>query len=323
MLNEIQISSEELLSLLTNPKRSGKNEYVCTCPFCNKPQHFYIGEVSMLWECKKCKETGNVYKLLKHLGVLDQYLHKSIKLNELVRINTEVQIEPEPEEPEPECKLPLGFNRIFNHEYLNNRGFVTSDYYRYKVGVSKISKKLKDYIIFLVEELGVCKGYVGRCVLSKKEIEERGLLRYRNSSKTKFNNLLYGFDEITKLTTTVIIVEGIFDKIRLDRFFKTDESEAIRVLCSFGNKMSDHQINKLKQTNVGRIILFYDLDAINEMKTTAPKLSKNWKLRIACLDDGKDPDEASDEDLMRAFENTYETKKFFIEKCNGRKLKAV
>ncbi len=321
--DDVKITIDEIVDLLKNPKNSGTNQILSDCPYCSKQKHFYLNKTNFFWDCKKCKESGNIRKLLRHFGILEQFLHKTLKLDKLLLINNDDE-----EDGEnitladlPKKSLPRGYQRIFNHPYLKNRGLITNDFYKYNIGISKTSRKLDKYIIMLIEEDGECKGYVSRCMLSKEEIEKYDLLRYRNSLDTKFNSLLFGYEEITRNTRTVIIVEGIFDKIRLDNILKTSCSEDIKVVCTFGNKVSQNQLNKLRVTSVEKIVLFYDLDAIEEMKKTSPKIKKYFDLKICCLLDGKDPGDASEQEVLEALFNEYDSNSFFYEKCNGRKLK--
>ena len=321
---DVNISKSELLSLLSGVKQSGENEYQCTCPFCGKQKHFYIGfdQKHYPWSCKKCQEDGNVFRLLKHLGVLSDYLHKSIDLTKLVKLGTLNECEVEDVVLfEPEKKLPKNFTRIYSNEYLKSRGFLVNDFYQYEVGLTFNNKKYDNYVIFPIREDGIVKGYVGRSVFDKNECESMNILRYNNSKKTNFSNLLYGYNEITKKTKIVIIVEGIFDKIKVDRVLNLNSQDDIKCICSFGNKISSSQILKLKCTNIVEVILFYDLDAINEMKGNALKIQKHFNLSISCIVDGKDPDESSSNMIFSALQNNQDFKKFYYDKCNGRKLK--
>ena len=319
---EIHIDIEDITELLTNADPSGTNQLKSDCPYCNKKGHFYINRTNYFWDCKKCKESGGIRKLLSHFNVLDQYLHKTLRLDKLTLLAEHI---PEIEEmlisSLPKKNPPRGYKRTYDNPYLKERGLTTNDFYKYNIGTSTTSTKLQDYVIMLIEENGECKGYVSRCTLPKSEILELGLLRYRNSSGTKFNSLLFGYDEIGRGTKTVIIVEGVFDKMRLDNILETHKSQELKVVCTFGNKVSENQMNKLRITGVEKIILFYDLDAVEEMKRNAPKLKKHFELKIACLVDGKDPGDAPVDEVIEALCNEYEPNVFFYEKCNGRKIK--
>ncbi len=319
---EVNIEIDDLTALLQNPKNSGTNQLLCDCPFCNSKAHFYVNKTNYFWDCKKCKEAGGIKKLLIHFNVLDQFTHKTLRLDQLVTIGDEPEVEDDITLADlPNKSLPIGYKRVYKNDYLQSRGLSVNDFYKYNIGISNKSQKLKDYVIMVIEEDGKCKGFVSRCCLSKDVIESQDLLRYKNSSGTKFNSLLFGYEEIIRGTTTVIIVEGVFDKIRLDNLLRTHESPVVKVVCTFGNKISDNQLKKLRITGVENLILFYDLDAIEEMKKSVPKLKKYFFLRISCLSGGKDPGDAPEEEVLNALYNDYDPTEFFYEKCNGRKIK--
>jgi len=47
-------------------ERSG-DEWVGTCPFCDREGHFYANAVKGVWDCKRCKHTGNRQQFLQEL----------------------------------------------------------------------------------------------------------------------------------------------------------------------------------------------------------------------------------------------------------------
>jgi len=320
-MRELKVDIDDILPYLSNVKKSGSKHLYCDCPFCNKPKHFYINKENLLFDCKKCKEEGNAFKLLKQLGILNQFLHKSVNIKQLVKITTsEQQKQKEEEGVKKYIKKSHFFVRSYNDSYLLSRNWEQKDFYKYIVG--RINKKrFEDYVVMYIEDDNGLLGYVARSLKSKEELEKLGKLRYMNSRETKFNELLFGFNEVTKDTEVVIIVEGIFDKVRLDNLLRTDDSDFLKVLCTFGNKVSNEQLNNLKTTNVNTVVLFYDLDAINEMKKNSVKLKKHFCLKIVCLLSGKDPGDATEEEVFEALSNPYNLNTFFYEKCNGRKIK--
>ena len=99
-------------------------------------------------------------------------------------------------------------------------------------------------------------------------------IRYRNSEGTDFSKLLGGFDEITENTREVIIVEGIFDQTNISNLLETETDDYLKVVCSFGNKVSDEQIELLRTTKVKRTILLYDYNTMKQSQTFSTELSK-------------------------------------------------
>lgn len=46
-------------------KKATESEHICTCPFCDKRNHFYVNAITGQWDCKACGEGGNVLTFLK------------------------------------------------------------------------------------------------------------------------------------------------------------------------------------------------------------------------------------------------------------------
>lgn len=332
-MNKLKFTNDDIHVILNNVHKGNRGHFVCDCPYCGKEKHFYIkgqtNEVdkrgdnkSFNWDCKKCGLDGKIFSLLKHLDLLLEYVENTIDLNNLTVLKEQQkQIEDEEQFVVKTQKLPIGFKRIYDNDYLLKRGFIKSDFYKHKIGITDLKQRLKDYVIFSVEENEECKGYVSRCTLSKDILEKNNMLRYINS-KSEFSKLLFGYDEINKNTNVVILVEGIFDKIRLSNLLCTDDEDFLKVCCTFGKKVSKHQIVKLLPFEVDTIILFYDLDAINDTKKYGLELKTFFKdVKIACLINGKDPDDSSDSEIFYALDNLSSPISFFYDKVGIKPLK--
>src|ERR1035437_9124027 len=216
---------EELLN--SNSYNTQHNHIISDCPFCGKEGHFYLnidkifkkdekGHYKSAFDCKKCSETGSLYKLLKQLDQLflldDESLNISnFKKKDIIESITQI----EQQKILKTVKLPAGFKRLFYDEYLENRGFVEREYFKYIIGTTDSLFKYENYIIIAVVEDGEIKGFISRSKLSKDEIKAINLerensgnkkkyLRYINS-QTDFSKLLFGIDEIGFLTKTVIL----------------------------------------------------------------------------------------------------------------------
>lgn len=315
-----------------------RGNWITTCPFCGKEEHFYIKlntqehhrskgyNKSYKWQCKRCGESGGLKRLLAQVGRLDLLSGTKVDVRkELVNF-----IEQEVEEGEivlelEECKLPFGFKSVKYDEYLDARGFTPEDYIRYKVGRTELTGKLIDYIIIPVEENNVNVAYFARTVHDKKQIkkiEERTgkkYPRYRNAS-VDFALVVVGLDEITFMTRIVIIVEGFFDKVRLDRHFELWSNDEIKCVCTNGKNVSVEQILKIirKGNNVQDVILLQDNDAVKDTKKVGTLLSKYFdNVLVGYVPEiGKDIDETSDEDIDKIFNNLETLEQFSLQKVN-------
>lgn len=186
--------------------------------------------------------------------------------------------------PLQEVMLPIMFKRIKYSNYLNKRGATLELYKKWIIGKTDYDESLKNYVIFVIQENNRNIGWVARNNKSKEEIKEynsnnnKKILRWRNS-KSDFGKIVFGLDEITSNTKTIIVVEGITSKMRIDCNLKLYNQEKIKCCCTFGKKTTYTQLYKIKNKgiNVEKLILFYDSDAINESKNTVYKYVSLFK----------------------------------------------
>lgn len=309
------ISDVELKEILHVEKETRSGQYICTCPFCGKEQHFYINKKTQMFDCKKCGEFGNIYKLLR-------FLDKTYLLNGATIENTDTivsvrsMLASELESSEvsvtelPEVKMPVGWRVLRNsNPYLLNRGITPELCERYKFGSTKMLRKYDNYVLIPIYDGGKIRGYIGR--YGSKKVPD-GKLRYNNSIGTKFAQLLFGYDDITENTATVILVEGIFDKIAVDKVLRLWESEEVKCVCTFGKKISAEQIEKLKVKGVSRVILLYDFDAIKDIKRYGIELENHFVTSITYTTK-KDIDECTAEEALAVFANLKRPREFNVD----------
>ena len=170
------------------------------------------------------------------------------------------------------------------------------------------------YVIFLIKEQGEIKGWVARHIWSKKQIDaynevnEKKIKRYRNS-ESDFSKLVEGWEQITEKTTTIILVEGLFDKESIDRKLELFEQEEIRCVCTFKCQLSPEQLAKIKikGVNVTTFILFYDPDVFKKTLELGSDLELKYeKVLVVENNTEKDPgDMNSDEILTQLLERTF------------------
>lgn len=268
-----------------------------------------------MFDCKKCGEFGNIYKLLR-------FLDKTYLLNGATIENTDTivsvrsMLASELESSEisvtelPEVKMPVGWRVLRNsNPYLLNRGITPELCERYKFGSTKMLRKYYNYVLIPIYDGGKIRGYIGR--YGSKRVPD-GKLRYNNSIGTQFAQLLFGYDDITENTATVILVEGIFDKIAVDKVLRLWESEEVKCVCTFGKKISAEQIEKLKVKGVSRVILLYDFDAIKDIKRYGIELENHFVTSITYTTK-KDIDECTAEEALAVFANLKRPREFNVD----------
>lgn len=269
------------------------------CPFCGKSGKWGIifnetGQAT--FHCWKCPRKTPLYEFLKKLNRVDLTKRTyTVKPNELQMcpkiVNDGYKSSSSwMEEGDGEIKelkpvnLPLRIKRLENDEYLNSRGFLPEHYEEFEPSYTDtpLEPKLKNFIIFKMKVDGVCVAWWARSRYTKewhkrnleayKRHEEELVLRYRNS-ENNFQDLLGGCDEIIPdVTETVIIVEGIFDKVHVDFLLNLRNIDDVKCCFTFGNNIGRGQIETLVKKKVKNIILLYDYGTINESKDTALKM---------------------------------------------------
>jgi len=296
----IKLKLDELKSLIKGARVQGNNVYG-NCPYCDHDEFgISISKLNHPFGCfrkKECGEAGqSIHKLLKFLGrddltntvnytkpldlgLLDEVKEKlKLSLNEM-----------------PTISLPLGYKRLYvkggtkQDSYLiNERGFTENDFERYEVGSVRIEPKYTNYVVFPIYQNNELKGLVGRNYTGKD------IPKYSNSNSTDFAQLVYGLNEINKTTHTIIVVEGIFDKINVDRVF-CNFNEGFVCVCTFGAKISDGQIKQIKNKQEKlNLILCFDPDVIKVINKHSFALESHFdKVFVILSPIGKDAGEVS------------------------------
>lgn len=307
---DTKITDDELKELLVRPKFGAQFHYIASCPYCNKDGHFYVNRKTYLWDCKKCNEEGNLFKLLAHLGKL--FMLGEFKSIDIRRIDAKLGKEELEDEVidkgfVPNKLLPVGFKRKYEDEYLTKRGLTESNLKKYRIGYTSLLSSLKDYVIFSVDEDGHCKGYVARYT---KPIKDKEKLRYNNSRHTNFSRLLFGYDDMVEGTHTAIMVEGIFDKISLDNYLNLDDAPYVKSVCTFGKKISETQVLKLKAKGIKNVILIFDYDAIKEMKKYSRELKQHFDNVLIGYTTNKDINDSTQREVLSIFDNLRTVEQF-------------
>lgn len=306
------ISDDDLKDLLINPKPTRSGQYIADCPLCGKSQHFYISRKTQMWDCKKCHSYGSIYKLLR---LLDKtYLLAGSTIEEKERIESiremtqELVSNDDTELSElPVKKMPVGWKvSAKSTKYLLSRGITPEDCKRYNIGATDMFRKYENYVLIPVYDGGEIRGFLGRYGARKVPDNK---LRYNNSIGTEFAELLFGYDEITDNTSTVILVEGVFDKIAVDKVLHLWDGEEVKCVCTFGKKISDKQIKKLMLKGVTNVILLYDFDAVKEIKKYGLELEKYFVTSITYTNK-KDIDECSEDEALEVFTQLKRPKEF-------------
>lgn len=325
----IRLEKHNLDGIFKMKATGSKGWFNTNCPYCGKDEHLGINFSGVgSFNCFKCGERGTIYKLLKYIGRLDivrdaRTVHIDIELTNKVLISDEPDFQYEEMQ---KISKPLGFKRIQDDEYIEgDRGISENIFNVHEIGYSRLETKLKNHVIFLFYYKEKLVGWIGRTILdshSIKSIEEKTgkkYLRYINSPATDFAKYLFGINELTENTHTVILVEGIFDKLKIDTLLELYSQEHIKCLACFGKKVSKNQLYLLQKQSVTNIVLIYDNDAVNEAKRYGEELNKYFNVEIGFCKK-TDPGDMEFDELMEVLDNTTNPIDFKVSKVLKKKL---
>jgi hypothetical protein len=310
----------EQLNLRSFGQKGWMRSSSCECPECHRSDKFGIkfSEYSGTVHCFHDDFSESLIKYLERLGredLLDKDGSVSIKFG--IR-SLENKKEEDIELVEKE--LPIGFKRVHDDKYLNDRNFIPRHYNLFQPGYSD-DPLLNNYIIYQIFQFGRRVGWQARSKYSKewhkenlkkyKEKKCRLVLRYKDAPGMDTSRILGGCDDITPFTDTLILVEGIFDKTGVDNKLDLYETDDIRCCFTFGNKLS--QISIIRSfKSIKNIYLLYDFGTMKQVKTMALELSKYYNVRANIMPSIEDPGDASDEVIFQTLENSKTAIEFFV-----------
>lgn len=302
----MKVSKNRLLGLLNKAEvsRNGDNIYA-DCPKCG----FHEFGISLVkddhpfqcWRKKKCGWSGNIYTLFEYFDVeYDKtYNVDKIDLNLIEKKEVKEDMIAKP------VKKPISWQRLMDNDYLNGRGFTPRDYRKYEVGKMLLHP---DYVFFAVYQNKQFMGYVGRLI-----IEDKNKPKYRNSV-TDFDKLLYGIDGIIKgVTKTVILVEGVFDKVAIDRKLGLgDNIVDWGCVATYGGHVTKPQLKLLEEKEVELLYLMHESDILNIVKQRAIEMNDIIETKVCYVPEDEDPDTLETNQILSILENAEDPINFNV-----------
>lgn len=209
-----------------------------------------------LWDCKKCGLVGNYFQYLKMLKdkgerINFNYIEDIKKVKTILINNKEKENNKVNDFVEPLEFLPIEIGDEYDTYFVKKRKFSRKLIKKYLLfRSSKNDFVYRDRIIIpIFDEYNRIRGYCARTIRSSVE------RKYYNSKGTCFSELLFNYNNVKNNEYKfVVIVEGIFDCLRLHKFS----------VATFGKKISKHQISLLQDLDK-QIILMFDKDARKEL----------------------------------------------------------
>lgn len=324
----MKLTRSQLENLIQNTYLDHKGENLYgTCPFCGHDEFgISFTKEHNPFNCfrkKDCGESGWVYKILKHLGRTKEFIGER-QVDIFGKLESIFEEDCQESDVElPEISPPVLWGRVYEDDYLRERGFEDYQFTKFEVGRSKLNP---EYVTFLIKMNSRLVGYVSRSERTKawidnynKRKKEEGsretYLRYDNST-TDFTKALFGYDEIVDgVTTDVILVEGVFSKTKTDWNLYLDfEDDRLKCCATFGAKISGYQIELLKRKGIKVVHVWFEADVLDKIKRVIGELADHFIVKVAYLEN-KDPGDLCQEEAIEVFQREVDWVDFFVNYC--------
>ena len=279
MVNQILLGLVESVLGKSNPTARGNHAFHCA--FCHhKNPKLEINLIpnkkkENLWHCWVCDKKGKtLFGLFKALKVsiekrtqLRDILGTTEKYDKVV-LNTKVELP-------PEYKLLYNLTKSDIHArhalaYLKKRGITPTDILKYQIGYCEKGRYANKIIIPTYNVDGQLDYFVAR------SFEKEPSRKYDAPPSDK--NII-GFENMINWNIPIVLCEGAFDAIAIKR----------NAIPLFGKNISKKLMQKLVTSEVKKVYLALDKDAIKSTYKIAEQLlDAGKKIFVINLDD-KDP----------------------------------
>jgi len=284
-----------LESILGRSKSArGGEEAVFNCPSCNhRKKKLTVNLASQKFQCWVCGYKGHrAFQLLKKaeapgaafgaLKEIDKQYNFKSKVKQKVDANT--------------LQFPHGVTPIMSSSailskhalhYLNQRGITQQDVVKYDLHYCEQGPLRNMVVIPSYDKDGFLNYYVGR------SFDKNAYIKHKLASSTKD---IIGFEMYINWDLPVILCEGAFDAMAIKR----------NAIPLFGKKLSTTLMKKIIKSNVEKIYLALDEDALKDAFNHAETfMSYGKKVYLIEMGD-KDPSELGFEQFTKLLHNATE-----------------
>jgi hypothetical protein len=294
------------------------DEITCRCPWCSGDR-LYVNPARAVFVCFKCGEHGTATQLVqRHKGVSwdaakaalasggvrgwDPEALLGMLKRPRARGRTEEKhqvVQPLPEEFQPcfdgrRWRVPKYLTRPMPRpgtEDEPGRGLFQGEIIRHGLGFCR-EGRYRDRVVVPV----ACQGnqsFVARLMGREKDFRWKPRSgdwvtppKYLTPRGANLPRLLWGYDQAEPGCDQVVLVEGVFDRIRLLSL------DVPGVMALFGKRLTDEQVELLRQLRPRRTVLMLDASARAEAAMAVVDLKRRVHTTplIATLPLGEDPD---------------------------------
>ena len=271
----------------------GGDEALFYCPSCNhhkkKLTFNLLSQKFQCWVCgykghrayqllKKVKSSASIYSTLKEIDSQYNFKQKTFKKEE-----SSLGL---PEGVQSLISSPSILSKHALH-YLDQRGITKQDIVKYNIHYSEIGDLKNMVVIPSYDANGMLNYYVGR------SFDKNAYIKHKLASSTKD---IIGFEMYINWDLPVILCEGAFDAMAIKR----------NAIPLFGKKLSTTLMTKIIKSNVEKIYLALDEDALKDAFNHAETFISYGK-RVYLIEMGnKDPSELGFETFTKLLHNATE-----------------
>lgn len=295
-----------LESVLNKGRLTGNNNISFVCPFhISNPPGKYKLEIQLdtnsknenPWHCWGCNMKGKtIHSLFSKVKV---HSNKMAELNLIIQPSNN-----KPKELKT-VELPTEFISLNNYKnqnidkialieckhaikFLSKRGITAEDIVKYNIGFCKDGPYENRIIIPSYDKDGKLNYFLAR---DYKDISSK---KYKNPPNSSTKDII-GFELYINWNAPIILCEGIFDALTIKR----------NVIPLFGKVLHEKLMKKLVKSEVDKIYIALDKDAIKDaLKYCETLLSYGKKVYLVEMD-GKDANEIGFKNFLNIIENTY------------------
>jgi len=272
---------KQLLESILGKSKSarGGEEAVFNCPSCNHhKKKLTLNLATQKFQCWVCGYKGHrAFKLLKAVSASPKIyeLLKEIDSQYNFKKQTPTKVQ------QDSLQLPRGVTPILSSSailskhalhYLNQRGITSQDVVKYDLHYCEQGDLKNMVVIPSYDNKGFLNYYVGR------SFDKNAYIKHKLASSTKD---IIGFEMYINWDLPIILCEGAFDAMTIKR----------NAIPLFGKKISNTLMKKIIESNVKKIYLALDDDALKDaFKHAETFLSYGKKVYLIEMK-GKDPNE--------------------------------
>ena len=257
----------------------GGDEAVFKCPSCNHHKNkLTLNLGTQKFQCWVCGYKGHrAFKLLKQVNAPSKTYELLKEIDQQYNFKKQITTKI----PSGSLQLPQGVTPIMSSSailskhalhYLNQRGITPQDVVKYDLHYCEQGELRNMVVIPSYDKDGFLNYYVGR------SFDKNAYIKHKLASSTKD---IIGFEMYINWNLPIILCEGAFDAMAIKR----------NAIPLFGKKISTTLMKKIIESNVEKIYLALDEDALKDaFKHAETFLSYGKKVYLIEMGD-KDPSE--------------------------------